>query len=489
MLVAGLMSLTSQAQTTVNVPPGAGTLNQAIETFFTQNGAAAFANAQFVLERGGTYGLTGTIENRLGEGAAQASFPLTIVAAEGDGARPFLQPVAVGGAEVSNPFRVRADITLRGLHLTGKSDIGTFPTRILRVSSDNIRIEVDNCMLMDDGQTAFRLDSRNCRIYLTNSIVGRMGQPSDIDNGRVFDMRGNPQDTVWVEGNRIYKVTSRYFRNGGGSENPTMNYVYFNQNTFVNSIQRGFDFYRTINLTFSNNLVVNPIIEGTVPTGSKAVIEVDSVPQNILDSLNVVQTVRIRHNNFYWEAGLVALYDTALNEARLFSDAAAAFVLANLDAPTNLNEPITFAQGLNTPTGILSNIRNNQPLPSAWNEDDEPADFSYDNSFDSFTGGDEGQPIGWYPGFNQSLGNRMVTAFGAEVYPNPSAGRVSVRVPEGVRMRQLTVRNLMGQQVFAQGADQMRDLTLDLSKLVPGVYLLTVENQNGQQQTLRLVRQ
>ena len=82
------------AQRTVEVMQGFGTLNDAINADTTETGARVDSNTVYVLERGGIYLLNGSIENR---------FPLTIVAADGEGERPVLQPGVNDGGTSSRP--------------------------------------------------------------------------------------------------------------------------------------------------------------------------------------------------------------------------------------------------------------------------------------------------------------------------------------------------------------------------------------------------
>ncbi|PJF20410.1 MAG: hypothetical protein CUN56_16315, partial [Phototrophicales bacterium] len=76
-IAALVFSSTVFAQRTVNVTPGFGTLNEAIDGDTTATGARVDSNTVYVLERDGIYILDGTIEHR--------GYHLQIVAADGDG--------------------------------------------------------------------------------------------------------------------------------------------------------------------------------------------------------------------------------------------------------------------------------------------------------------------------------------------------------------------------------------------------------------------
>ena len=118
----------------VFVAPGFGTLNAAVDGDTTSTGArrdSAILPTVYVLERDGVYVLDGSIENR---------FPLIIVAADGSGERPQLIPGVPTGGSSSRPFRVRGDITLRGLYITNEDQLGAALLRTIRVSADSVRV-------------------------------------------------------------------------------------------------------------------------------------------------------------------------------------------------------------------------------------------------------------------------------------------------------------------------------------------------------------
>ena len=98
------ISMNISAQRYVDVAPGIGTLNEAINGDTTATGERVDENTIYRLQRGqqAYYGLTGSISN--------SGWPLTIMAAEGDGAMPFLQP-RDGGDGSSRAFRPQGDVT------------------------------------------------------------------------------------------------------------------------------------------------------------------------------------------------------------------------------------------------------------------------------------------------------------------------------------------------------------------------------------------
>ena len=122
------------AQRYVDVVPGIGTLNKAIDGDTTAGGTRVDLNTIYRLQRGNQayYLLNGSISN--------SKYPLVIEAAKGNGPRPFLQPNVPDGGESARPFRPKADLTIRGLHVSNQDNLGGYPGRIIRSGADKTRI-------------------------------------------------------------------------------------------------------------------------------------------------------------------------------------------------------------------------------------------------------------------------------------------------------------------------------------------------------------
>ena len=120
LLIMAGFTTSAFAQRTVEVDQGVGTLNMAIDGDTTDTGARVDSNTVYVLQKDGIYLLNGSIENR---------FPLTIVAADGEGARPVIRPGNVDGGSSSRPFRPRGDLHVRGVYVTNILMANCSPTQ------------------------------------------------------------------------------------------------------------------------------------------------------------------------------------------------------------------------------------------------------------------------------------------------------------------------------------------------------------------------
>lgn len=324
------LSLNTMAQPRyIDVAPGIGTLNDAINGDTTEMGERIDPEITiYRLERGeqAYYGLTGSISN--------SGFPLTIMAADGDGARPFLQPRVVGD-ESARPFRPRGHITLSGLHVTGQDDLGGMTTRMLRCSADDITVIVDDCWFDKDGQAFVRCDNAGMTFKISNTVISNIGSPKSPDNGRVIDDRGNDIDTVIFDNCTFYNITSRIIRDDGGE----LGYAQFTNNTFMNVGQHGITFGPTVQAMIVNNLFVN---FGFMPTDARDpnyVFSIDSVG-------DVPPTILASNNNVYLDSTKIEGY---LNDTLMMPVVANStfltYLLTSGNIATMLNEPVMFTDG------------------------------------------------------------------------------------------------------------------------------------------------
>ncbi|MEM7108736.1 MAG: T9SS type A sorting domain-containing protein [Bacteroidota bacterium] len=399
-----------QAQRYVDVAPDAsgsiGALNNAII-----NDAGADANTIYRLERGGRYFLNGAIIN--------TTLPLQIEAEQGEDLLPQLIPGVTIDGNSDVPFRPQNNIRLKNLFVTARAQGGALQDQVIRIQSEEIRVEVDSCFIDESSQSFIRTDTRGVNIYVTNTIVGRMGTPDDIDNGRVVDDRGNFIDTLVMENNTFYNVTSRVVRDGAGSDS-YINKVVFNQNTVLNVGQRMADFGPVIDFTFTNNLIVNPAFNGRGidpdpfnpnqpepnPARGTSAIIVDSVSQSILDQANRAQTAEVRNNNIYYTQALLDARpernpdpedDSFIVNRTTFSDALVAFMEENGTASTNIEEVLEFSNAPVDPTVFTVQFWNNfagLDEIDQWDNTGAPFSFQYAQASVSATAGTDGGQLG-----------------------------------------------------------------------------------------------
>ena len=146
---------------------------------------------------------------------------------------------------------------------------------------------VDNCILDESGQAAFRLNADSIKVFISNTLVNRVGEFNDPSNGRFLDNRGHPIDSLRVTNCIVYNVTQRFYRNGSGSH---LSHAQFDQNTFFASAHNGFDFSPADELIFTNNIVANPVFVGDVGSPTYAMT---------IDTFRDGDYIDISYNNFF----------------------------------------------------------------------------------------------------------------------------------------------------------------------------------------------
>lgn len=387
----------------VRVPPGFGTLNEAIRNDTLPNGQRRDPNTVYVLKRGGVYVLSGTL--------LATDFDLNIEAEEGAGPRPFIiMGFLTGAAQVEESIKIFSNLNMKSVFMTNINEFNTYIARMIAVDAPNARLNFYDCLFDGSGQTFIRLNSGGAKIYMRNCTVSRMGRPSNPDNGRIIDDRGNTIDSLVVENNTWYNVTSRIVRDGGGE----INYVRMNQNTFVNVGQRLAAIGPVNQFIFTNNLVVNPRFIGNSPTSTLVSLEFQefgSSPLIVLD-----------YNNIFYSQDVLDVWD------EISSQQTTPIVPPPFVAPVNqhymnnaigiINEQITFQSGPASPIEILrvSNLGTGSTVPdwdwtgaipvNPWQLNANAYHhFGYSNTSVSFTGSSTNEPLGdlrWFTGYEIS---------------------------------------------------------------------------------------
>lgn len=491
-LLMAAFTISVSAQTRyIDVAPGIGTLNTAINGDTTETGERIDPeNTVYRLQRvEDIYYISELIEN--------IDYPLTVVAEEGDGPRPYL--ALKTDNDGNNPgycFRAKGDLTIKGLHLTLLDDLGAVERRIVRASADDITIIVDDCWFDEASGNAVRIDNIGNNLFLTNSVFSNLGDPSDPDNGRAIDDRGNNIDTLVIEDCTFYNVTSRMIRDGGGY----IKYSKVNNSTFVNvGGHRGFDFGVIAGLDFTNNILHNV---GFIPrdtASSSAVIMIDPISQELLD-MGLTQTINISNNMIFRDTTLMEEYlnDSTIvtqifNETGLElvnADALSSFYhedanFENLPSSESLQNLIDYGLDAdllieNTPDWILP-----EP-PNTIYHLDVPFSFNYSNAT-AATGATHGGQLGdrnWTASSPLGIADAKPFVNNMRVYPTPASSNVNIEFSiENNALVMITVYDLTGKKVsslinnmYSAGSHRVN---WDLSnKLKPGIYLINMQAGN-----------
>jgi hypothetical protein len=436
------------AQRIIDVSPGVGTLNDAVDGDTTATGERNQPPATYVLERDGLYLLNGTISND--------GYHLIIKAAEGSGAKPILRPAVSSGGESSRCFDPRGDMTLVNLYISNKDELGSDQDRIFRVRTDSIRMFIDSCQLDYANQAAIRLDAKWTKIYLMNSIVSNIGSMASPDNGRGVDDRGNEIDTLVFENCTFYNLTSRIIRDGGG----IINYAKVDHCTIADIAQRGCSIGEAVEAYYTNNLVINNGFLGRTKSDTRAVVEISPLGSDLVQQ-GVQQVVVVDNNNFWIDPQLVSAQPDTIDEVTVFDSTTAALVDSFDTNKKSLNEAITFTSAPALPTQVIAdNWDVNVTTKAEMDQGTDPIgktpfDFGYSTSAQSYTYASGGQPLGdisWFGmavGVSDQPGSALPENYKLfQNYPNPfnPATTITYQIAKETNVK-LAIYNSLGQLV------------------------------------------
>ncbi len=443
-----------EAQRVVKVSSGVGTLNDAIAGDTTATGARVDPNTIYELEKDGYYLLTAQITN--------SGYHLHIRAEAGGFQRPVIRPAVISGGVSNRPFQIKGNLTLDGVYITNLDEQSKLLQNIIRVSADNVRLVIKNSQMDRDIQSAIRVDSKFTKIFITNSIISNIGEMASPDNGRGVDDRGNAIDTLIMENNTFYNLTSRILRDGGG----IIKYVRINHNTLVNIAQRGVTIGEAIEAHITNNLFYNCAFLGNLSTNTapSEVVETSALGVDYINQ-GIKQILDIKNNNFYLSPELSSNYPAGYIAAPAMDSIAIAFATENGTLASNLNENVKFSVAPPIPVDVMLGFydANVTPKPDMnrgggtpeYGGTQSPFNFAYPTSSVLYTKGTSNQPIGALTWFDIQVGvNDEVTSQipeGYELfanYPNPFNPTTNIKYALADKgFVKLSVYNMLGQKV------------------------------------------
>ncbi|MEN8156641.1 MAG: T9SS type A sorting domain-containing protein [Bacteroidota bacterium] len=244
LLLAGVfMFSTMLAQEILVVPPGTGTLNDAIDQYG--------GDRIYQLQAGQWYGLTKVIENFgyhlqiIGEEYDDATLPATIQNGMTPDQAPFDPMITAKG-----------DVTMKNIYLMGCDLNGTLPGKMFVQSTQDADLVIDNCVLEPLSQWhPFKFEGGGNSLFFTNNIVARHGHQISANDGVIFDFDATiGSDTILIENNTFVSFGMGFLYEGW--KHNAHNVTIVNHNTFVHNksqldwILYEKEYYLTNNLMF-----------------------------------------------------------------------------------------------------------------------------------------------------------------------------------------------------------------------------------------------
>lgn len=343
-----------------------------------------------------------------------------------------------------------------------------------------------------------RGNADSLRLYMTNTIVNRIGKPDDPDNGRVYDDR-NSTDTLVMENNAFYNITSRVIRDGNTSK--IIIYARINQNTIYNVLQRGFEIGKIKDFIFTNNLVVNTYAYGRTLTGTPGYhINVDTTFAG--------KNWTIRNNNFFltpevrtFITNLKRLNGDTLNPVPY---ATLTFTPVVTNVTNIINEVLKFRNEPPAPLAIINS--NAQDTVSGSTVPGAPAwvhtgiakdanysllgtpaidrfsayhDFSYPAGTQSATGGTMGQRLGSLLFTTTVSTKNLIFDDRMLFYPNPTSETLFVQTTDNSNLINVQLFDIQGRLLQQFNPINGANMELNLNEFPTGIYVVKAQKDNG----------
>ena len=494
------------AQSELLVTPGLGTLNDAIEGDTNRP-----ADRVYVLQRGVYYGVNRQISN--------TGYTLRIKAADGDGTRPVLYrgPDNTGTTIGSRFLLFQDDAELDGIYVLGVDNSEGVAGIPIAVNGDGQRLTVTDCVFEGALSRFFEINSADTKVYVHDSHFRNYVREDGSSNGRAFDYRTIPADTLVIQNSTFANISGYAVRYDG----TRLNYFKFDHNTLhttgrdvtTNSLGE-----QVIEMEVTNNLFVNvnafgedsPSAAGE-PNGVVRLDSLGAIPAGITEG---DRRAVIANNGITTSQAILAYYAerTALGDSlmpfQIVNPAAQDYIDANPGATASDNGPVsvTFVDppDLTDYVAFLRAFRDGAAEPPFWwfgdvegqfpAEQPLPENYAYNTSSSAYTAAMGGFPLGdlnWFPQrkaewevfikSDAEEGAPLPGTFALRgAYPNPSAGQATVRFDLG-SAADVTVQvfDLLGREVLAlnagpvaAGADHR--LTLGTDALPAGLYVYRV---------------
>jgi len=505
LFLVGLSGLQG-ADREVIIEPVIGEINlieNFVEADLAANDTATVASTVYILRRDAIYPY---------QTMWQPSYPVTLVAEEGEGKRPRMLPINVAAGEAPRFFRPTNSFTVVGIEFDGLDSAGEHTDNApIRPRGENTRIWVEDCLIDFQRYEVMRTDNANQVVYFINNIV-RNNYQRDLwhKTGGVARQRGNVIDTIVMNHNTFFNTTG-YLTEFG---NAAIGYMEFNNNTIVNT--GGLIEYQTYppgegrssamlelgepyELNVQNNLFYNIGFFGTRVEWDTFTCIFAFYPSDSVEA----QLPVISNNNIYTDPDLLeGTPDTAV-QIKMYNEDLDSLIQAEPGVWTNnISEALEFANApmnkeafiaakalrWSDPNSVFDQILDldgwvdRTMAPPADYLDTYDADFAYSENSASATAGVNGGPLGSRRWMSGVFTNTREFKRAPELmtlrsnFPNPFVGSTTIRL-DLARAAKVTVRiyDLTGKVVAQFGQEQMaagegQQIQLNGLNLSTGVY-------------------
>jgi hypothetical protein len=456
------------------ITPGApGVINQTIMGDTSATGERL--HNHYVLLRGQTYLYTARIEND--------GYPLMVTAEDGPGEPPIIKPLgpAEGQEEAERPFHSGGDLYLKDLTLVGWDQGGNYTDNAtVRLAADGITVVLKNINFDFNRQNSIRINAKDCKLYVENSIFGNQGVSQRLFQGFAVAFRGNYTPIVHLRNNTIYNMHNEVINNGSPAR---YNKLIMENNTIVNTGTGGSYFGRPDSLIVRNNLWVNVGVMGDGFLGDRDdfaephyYMVIDSSFSDDAEPVLVTPYVDFDYNYYYLDPAVAALLPDSSDKSTetMFHP-----YLADLAGDNNevLDEAFTFTNfpaTVNEYQSYITDFYNFAETPAQmpqFDTDFRVFDFSYPTSHTAYTAASDGLPLGDRNWFGiVSVNSREFEKF--SVYPNPVENVLKLDLNHDQKITRVVISNVLGQTMKDVNGLSGTSINISTSDLESGIYFV-----------------
>ncbi len=458
-------------------------------------------NTIYELRRGHKYPQGITIQN--------FGYHLHIRAEEGTGLLPeFIPGLNTKGKYKSDYINSADNMTLENIVFNGFTPDGGYLKTMFEISHHKSRVIIDGCIFYGDSNSAIKLVADSLSVFIKNVTVGNVAHRKSVGgNGRFVDIRPEALfvDTLSIENSTVYNNTDRILRNMGS----IIGYINIDHMTALNTsgFHGGIQLGVVQNGTVKNSLFSNVISFGhsdfrtneqthpaeTVPGETEAKVHLAVITLDAFPDTLGTQSLVIKNNNIFWTQSIKDVW------AKYDSVSAPNFVsslVTEVVGEDNV-EGMYFSEELEL-TNVCGDLSEyvdayyGDPtaaeFPENWCVGDGAAgipfpdqiDAGYADTYSSYTGGDDGYPVGnlnYFPDLKDEWSGPVIAAIDDIELEIDNPTEVTVTVTDA---RGLDVAVTVSSSDDAVATVLYADGIATVTGLVEGRATITVSASNGE---------
>ena len=404
------------------------------------------------------------------------------------------------GRSAEHSILINYDLTLEGLRFNGRDVVGRLAEGIIRTLDEGLKITLKDCQFDSIGSEVVYVGNNHCDVFISDCLCYDLGHANY--DGRIVDGRSTFMDSLVIVNNTFYNVLHCILNKFGGWER----YIKFDHNTVFNLVRCPLRIVQCPDVSVTNNLFIQTGICGyhvkykygpdgwTDPlyayTSRDRFTRIELLPatRDTFSMMGLTQKSNFANNNFWIDPAIdAALPDSGLPYMTIDFDTARQVI--GEDTLTWISEDPGFTS---TPSvrGIEMAISNltgqNMFYNPGFDTGNQPYDFTYSESAQSFTAANGEFPLGdlnWFPDKKVQWKQWIATAvefsnsgvdaplkFNVEQnYPNPFNPSTNIHYATAISGKvSLSIYNTLGQKVR----------TLVDEKMAVGSYIATWDGTN-----------